>query len=221
VLADIFLGKITQWDDPALKAINPGVELPPTKITVVHREDSSGTTQIFTEYLNTVSPAWRERIGPPASKIAWPVGVPVARSLGVAITVDSTEGAIGYVDRRFTLCDEMRLDYPAMENKDKSGFIRAEPENMMAAVTGILGEIPNNLSFSLANKPGKDAYPICGVIYAICFQTQPEPTRTRVVDFLRWATHEGQPQAANMAYAPLPEGLVTRIDQKLSTIKTR
>jgi phosphate transport system substrate-binding protein len=219
-LADIFLGNIKTWDDPALKLLNPGVELPPTKITVVHREDSSGTTQIFTEYLDAVSAgAWREKAGAPASEAKWPVGVAAPRNLGVATRVSQTEGAIGYVDRMFTSYNEMALDYAAIENKDKTAYVRAEPENMTAAATAILADIPDDLGFHLTNRPGKEAYPISGVIYAVCYQKQPDEKRKQVIDFLHWATHEGQPHAAKMTFAPLPPELVKRIDQKLETIK--
>jgi phosphate transport system substrate-binding protein len=215
VLADIFLGKIKEWNDRAIKALNPGVELPATGITVVHREDSSGTTHIFTQYLAAVSKAWREQVGPPASEIKWPVGVAAARNLGVASKVDETEGAIGYVDRMFTTYDQMVLDYAAIENRDKTGFVRAEPENMTAAA----GNIHDDLSLSLANQPGKEAYPISGVIYAICYQGQPQATYHQVVDFLRWAAHEGQARAAQMTYAPLPTELVKRIEPSIESIK--
>jgi phosphate transport system substrate-binding protein len=219
LLADIFLGKITEWNDPALKAVNPGVELPATKITVVHRQDSSGTTQIFTEYLSEVSGAWRDRVGRPASEVKWPVGEAGLRNLGVAMLVDKTEGAIGYVDRVFASYEEIELDYAAMQNKDKTGFVRGDPANMAAAAASIDAGLSEDLTFNLANRAGKEAYPISGVIFAVCYQNQPEPTRQRVVEFLRWATHEGQPHAAKMAYAPLLPELVKRIDQKLETIK--
>jgi phosphate transport system substrate-binding protein len=218
-LADIFLGKITQWNDPALKAANPGVELPATKITVVHREDPSGTTLLFAEYLAAVSGAWREKVGPAASVVRWPVGEAAARNLGVATRVDQTEGAIGYVDRLFTSYEDMELDYGAVQNKDKTAFVRAEPENMTAAVRGILTDIPEDLTFDLADKPGKDAYPISGVIYAVCRQALPPAHRQQVVDFLRWATHEGQPFAAKTDFAPLPPELVARVERRLETIQ--
>ncbi len=218
LLAEIFLGKITQWNDPALRAVNPDLKLPPTKITVVHREESSGTTLIFTEYLDAVSEAWRAKVGPPASEIAWPVGIATKRNLGVAQLVYETEGAIGYVDRMFTTYDVMEIDYAAMETKDKSGFVRAEPENMTAAAAAVAAEIHDDLTFNLANTAGKDAYPISGVIYAACYQKQAEPDRKRVADFLHWVVHEGQPHARNMSYAALPEALVARIDRKLDTI---
>jgi phosphate transport system substrate-binding protein len=219
LLADIFMGKVTKWNDPAIEKLNPKLApLPATPITVVHRKESSGTTLVFTEYLDSVSKEWREKMGKPANEIKWPTGdkfVAEPRNLGVATAVFRTEGAIGYVDRMFTQYDDIKLDYAAVENKDKSAFVRAEPENMTAAAAGL----PDDLVFNLANKPGKDAYPISGAIYAICFQAQPADKRQRVVDFLRWAVHEGQPQVAKMTFAPLPAELVKRVDQKLDTIK--
>jgi phosphate transport system substrate-binding protein len=225
LLADIFMGKITKWKDPAIEKINPGVVLPDIPITVVHRSDSSGTTLVFTEYLDAATAAngaWRNKMGKPASRIEWPAGpnfVGADRNLKVAETVNKTEGAIGYVDRMYTTYDEMKLDYAAIQNKDKSAFVRAEPENMTAAVAGLLANLPDDLVFDLADKPGKDAYPISGAIYAVCFQNQPGDKRQQVVDFLHWAVHEGQPAVAKMTYAPLPPELVKRVDQKLETIK--
>ena len=225
-LAAIFLGKITRWDDPAIAGSNPGVALPKTPIVVVHRKDSSGTTLVFTEYLDAVtraSGAWRKKYGPPASAIKWPTGpnfVAAARNLGVATKVFQTEGSIGYVDRIFTSYGNMTLDYAAVQNRDRTGYIRAEPETMTAAAAGLLGNLPDDLVFDLANKPGKNAYPIAGIIYAVCFQNQPAETRQRVVDFLTWATHDGQALVTRLAEAPLPPELVQRIDQKLATITT-
>jgi phosphate transport system substrate-binding protein len=222
LLADIFLGKVQEWNHPDLKALNPGVELPATKITVVHRQDSSGTTHIFADYLSMVSEAWREKMGPPASVLKWPTGIAAPRNLGVAHQVYQTEGAIGYVDRTFTAFEEgvFELDYAAVQNKDNSAFVRPEPANMAAAAAAsIQAGLPEDLSqLHLANQPGKDAYPISGVIYAVCYQIQPADTRQRLVDFLRFATHVGQP-AENRSYAPLPPELVTRIDKKLDEIK--
>ena len=134
ILADIFLGKIEQWNDPALKAINPGVDLPAKKITVVHREDSSGTTQLFTEYLAAASPAWREQVGPAAAEVKWPLGIAAGRNQGVAAKIDEIDGAIGYVDRLYASFQDIKLDYGAVQNKDKSAFVRAEPANLTAAV---------------------------------------------------------------------------------------
>jgi phosphate transport system substrate-binding protein len=217
-LADIFLGKIKNWDDPALKSLNPGVELPATEIAVVHREDSSGTTQIFTEYLAAVSPAWCEQFGSSASEVKWPVGEGAPRNLGVAKRVDQIEGAVGYVDRLFTSYEDMHLDHAAIQNKDQTGFVRAQPENMTAAAAGVIGNLADDLSFTLANQPGDNAYPISGVIYAVCRKSQSEANRKIVVDFLRWVTHEGQPFAAKMDYAPLPAELAERASRRIELI---
>jgi phosphate transport system substrate-binding protein len=223
LLGKIFLGEIKEWNDPALKLANPELAelLPPKKIIVVHREDSSGTTQLFTEYLHAASKEWRDKYDHPAAEIKWPEGMVAAnRNVGVVIEVGHTDGAIGYVDRMFTTVDKIVLDYAAVQTKeDKKVFVRAEQENMAAAVNAVLADIPEDLAFDLANKPGKEAYPISGVIYAMCYQNQPGAQRQQVVDFLHWATHDGQSYAEKMTYAKLPPELVKRIDQRLEMIK--
>jgi phosphate transport system substrate-binding protein len=132
VLADIYLGKIEKWNDPALKKLNEGVDLPDTPITAVHREDSSGTTFIFADFLYGSSEAWRQRVGPADSAVKWPVGVGATRNHGVASHVYTTEGAIGYVDLAQALA--WKLAYGAVQNKDKTDFIHANSENMTASV---------------------------------------------------------------------------------------
>ena len=221
VLAEIYLGKINRWDDPALKKLNPDVKLPAKPIVVVHREDSSGTTQIFTGYLAAVSPEWKKQVGAGADKVNWPRGVGAERNQGVAIQVHSTDGAIGYVDRMYVRMQDINLDYGAVQNHDKSAFVRAEAANTTAALQAILNEIPDELTFSLADEPGKDSYPISGVIYAECSYVQPEAKGKQVVDFLRWALHDGQKFVAASNFAPLPKELVPRIEKRLDEIKTK
>jgi phosphate transport system substrate-binding protein len=216
VLADIFLGKITKWNDPALKKLNEGVDLPEIPIEVVHRKDSSGTTFLFTDYLQRVSEAWRKQVGA-GNEVKWPVGVGQSRNQGVKGYVQSKEGTIGYVDLIHAVPGEVQ--YGAVQNKDQTAFIHARAPNMTAAVKGQLAEIPEDMTFDLMNKPGKDSYPICGVIWAVCYQGQPAPTYSRVVSFLQWATHDGQRFATDLSYAPLPEELVGRVEQKLKSIK--
>src|SRR5262249_1474000 len=150
VLADIFLGKIDRWNDPVLKRLNDGVDLPPTRIAVVHREDSSGTTYIFADYLHGASAAWRANLGPPSSTIRWPVGTGIPRTTGMAALVASTEGAIGYVDLLFAKV--RKLSYGALQNKDKTAFVHAEPENLTAAANRLDAEISEDLSFGLTNR---------------------------------------------------------------------
>ncbi len=219
VLADIFLGKITDWNAPALKELNPGVNLPAKKITVVHREDSSGTTQLFTEYLAEASPAWKEQIGPAAAEVKWPVGVAVARNPGVAAKINQTDGAIGYIDLLYATFQDIVLDYGAVQNKDKSAFVHADPQSLTAAARAVLADISDDLTFSLIDKPGRDSYPITGVIYAVCADKQSEASRKQIVDFLRWATHDGQADVVKTSFATLPSELVERVDHRLDAIK--
>jgi phosphate transport system substrate-binding protein len=217
VLADIFLGKVDRWNDPALRRLNDGVDLPATKIAVVHREDSSGTTFIFADYLHGASAGWREKLGPASSTIRWPVGTGIRRTTGVAALVASTEGSIGYVDLLFAKV--RNLSYAALENKDKTAFIHAEPENLTAAAKGLNTEISEDLTFGLTNKSGKDAYPVAGAIWAVCYRVQPASRRQDVVDFLSWVTHDGQRLSADRLYAPLPPALVERVEKKLKSIE--
>ncbi|OWK36023.1 phosphate ABC transporter substrate-binding protein PstS [Fimbriiglobus ruber] len=219
VLAGLFLGKIAKWNDPALKAINPGVALPDLPVVVVHRGDSSGTTALFTEYLADASELWRKEIGPAASEVKWPVGVGVARSQGMADTVHLTEGAIGYLDLVNVFNIDLHLQHGAVQNHDKTGFIRAEAENMTAAAGAAAGG-SGDAALKLTNRSGANAYPICGIIWAVCYQSQPAAHYKNVSDFLQWATHDGQKFAGRTAYAPLPAELVTRGDQAIQSIKS-
>jgi phosphate transport system substrate-binding protein len=217
VLADIFMGEITRWNHPALKKLNEGVDLPDKPITVVHREDSSGTTFIFTDYLSLTSPAWQKKVGPPGNSIKWPVGVGMSRNHGVHDYIRRTDGTIGYVDLLYAIDAESQ--YGAVQNKDKTQFIHAEPKHMTAAVQRLLADIPEDLTFKLTNKSGADSYPICGGIWAVCYLAQPPANQKEVVDYLHWVTHEGQEFTSLLSYAPLPDELVRRVDEKLKLIK--
>jgi phosphate transport system substrate-binding protein len=219
VLADIFLGKIDRWSNKAIADLNPGVALPETPIVVVHREDSSGTTYIFADYLHGASPAWASAMGEPRSELKWPAGeVAKARSTGVAQAVQQTEGAIGYVDLLHVFHGQ--LPYGAVQTReDKSAYLQAKADAITAAARSLGGNVPDDLSFSLTNRPGKDAYPISGAIWAVCYRDQPAGQHKQVVDFLTWVLHDGQQSAAEMSYAPLPEELVKRAEERVRTIK--
>jgi phosphate transport system substrate-binding protein len=222
VLAGIFLGKIKKWNHPALQKLNEQVTLPDTDIIVVHREDSSGTTKIFAEYLAGASTAWPKDLEVD-NKVNWPVEDKErtafkSRNHGVAMHVMVTEGAIGYVDLLHAYGEET-LQYGAVENKEHA-FIHAEAKNMTAAVKEVLAEGSDELALAtLTNRPGKESYPICGAIWAVCYQNQPASSQKDVVDFLTWVTHDGQQYAQGMSYAPLPEELTKRAEQKLKSIK--
>jgi phosphate transport system substrate-binding protein len=222
VLAGIYLGTIDKWNHPELKKLNEGVDLPDVKIVPVHREESSGTTAIFTDYLMGTSDAWKEKVGKAGSEVPWPAGVGVARARnrGVADHVLRTPGAIGYVDLLYAFNNEdVVLDYGAVQNKDKSAFVHADPDNLAATLKSRLADVPEDLSFGLTNQPGKDSYPLCGVIYAVCYKLQPAAEQKKVVDFLRWITHDGQKWARENYDAPLADDLVKRTDAKIDSIK--
>jgi phosphate ABC transporter phosphate-binding protein len=216
VLADIFRGTITKWNDPALAKLNDDTPLPDEPIQVVHREDSSGTTFIFTDYLHGASAAWRKDVGPPANTITWPAGEGKNRNHGVADHVYRTPGAIGYIDRLFVGYGDLK--HGAVQNRDGTAFIHAAADNMTAALHGQLASLPDDLTFRLTNQAGKNAYPICGCVWAVCYKTQPAARHKLVTDFLQWITHDGQQYATDVAYAPLPDEVIARIDEKLKLI---
>jgi phosphate ABC transporter phosphate-binding protein len=217
VLGKIFRGKIDKWNDPALQELqDEGVKLPDQKIAVVHREESSGTTFIFTEYLIGASGTWKEKFDKPASEVKWEVGEGQQRNEGVALRVKQTEGAIGYVDLVHALNYE--LPYAKIQNKDKTDYIHADAEKMTSAAHAVAIADADELTVKLTNQPGKDSYPITGVVWAVCYKNQPAADHKSVVDFLHWATHDGQQFAKNMSYAPLPPEFVERVDKKLESI---
>jgi phosphate ABC transporter phosphate-binding protein len=221
VLAKIFLGQIDRWNNDAIKKLNPNVadKLPDEKIEVIHRKDSSGTTYIFANYLYGASDLWKETMKEPKSEIEWKVGTGAERNHGVAAKVAETEGAIGYVELLHVHKDGGDLQYGAVQNQEKTAYIHAGPDNMTAAAESLGDNLGDELTFDLTNRPGKNSYPICGTIWAVCYRNQPAAEQTKVVDFLRWVTHDGQALAAKRTYAPLPDEVARRVDEKLKSIK--
>ncbi len=224
VLAEIYQGKITKWNDERLKKLQEkgpypelANQLPDRIIYVVHREDSSGTTLIFTEFLSQAS----KDFGKAGSKIEWPVGVPMSRNNGVADCVKKTKGAIGYVDLVNIWHDELpggNLQYGAVLNRQGKP-IHANAKNMTAAIEQALPRLTDAPDFQLTYQDGENSYPITGLIWAVCYQAQPEADRKKVADFLQWLTHNGQETAGKMSYAPLPPKLVERADEKIQSLK--
>jgi len=215
VLADIFLGKIKKWNDPALKKINPGVDLPDKSIAVCHRSDGSGTTYIWADYLAKVSPTeWKEKVGVSTS-LKFPVGIGAKGSEGVSGFVKQTDGAISYVELIYALKNDIK--YGSVQNKE-GNFILASLESVTAAAAGALTDIPDDLRYSLTDAPGKDAYPISGTNWAVVYEKQPAAKKQVIIDFLHWITHDGQQYCEKLHYAKLPAGLVERLEKKLQRI---
>ena len=217
VLAGIYMGRITKWNDPAIAALNRSVKLPSTDIAVVHRTDGSGTTYIFTDYLATVSPQWAAGPGR-AQTINWPVGLGGKGSDGVTGLVKQTHGAIGYVELAYAKKNNM----PSALVQNAAGeWIAPTLESVTAAAAGAGARLPANTDYriSIVNPPGKGAYPISSFTWIILYTTQPDAEKgKKLVDFLRWALTEGGSQAAALDYAPLPQTMVAPLLERLDAI---
>lgn len=218
VIADIFLGKITKWDDPAIAALNKGVKLPSKDILVVHRTDASGTTYIFSDYLSAVSPAWKS--GPGTGKeIKWNVGLGGKGNDGVSGQVRQVPGAIGYVELAFAR--QNKIPYAAVKNAAGT-FVVPSIESVTDAAAGIASKLPANTDFrmSIVNAPGKTAYPISSFTYLLIAQTQTNAQKgKKLIEFIKWALHDGENDAASLDYAPLPKNVVAMLDKRLAAMK--
>jgi len=218
VVADLFLGQITKWNDPKIAALNPGVKLPAMDVLVAHRSDGSGTSYIFTDYLTAVSPAWAS--GPGKGKeVKWPVGLGGKGNDGVAGLVKQTPGAIGYVELAYVKQNKL----PYAELKNASGqFIAPTIESVTAAAAGAARALPPTTDFrvSIVNAPGREAYPISSFTWLLVYANQSDATKgKKLVDFMRWAFHEGERSAGTLDYAPLPANMIAMLDRRLTTVK--
>jgi phosphate transport system substrate-binding protein len=215
VLADIFLGKISKWNDPRLAAENPGVSLPSTPIVVVHRSDGSGTTYIWVDYLSKVSPEWQQKVGRGTS-VNWPVGLGGKGNEGVAGQVKNTPGALGYVELAYAVQNKL----PVGLVKNAAGkFVEPTIESTTAAAAGAARTMPADFRVSLTNPPGDDAYPIASFTWLLVYKEQPNEIKGRaIVKFLWWMSHEGQKMAPDLHYAPLPAPIVKQIEAKIKEI---
>ncbi|MCL6476779.1 MAG: phosphate ABC transporter substrate-binding protein PstS [Peptococcaceae bacterium] len=215
VLADIYLGKIKRWNDQRLKSINPEASLPDRAILVVHRSDGSGTTNIFTDYLSSISPEWKQRVGK-GTAVEWPVGVGSKGNEGVCRQVQATEGSIGYVELAYVFLN--KLPYALLKN-GAGYFVEPSVEGIMAAAAGFAGIMPGDLRFSIVNAPGQKTYPIAGYTYILVYKEQSDPGVGRaLVKFLWWAIHEGDQTAISLHYAPLPEEVKKKVEAKLKSV---
>src|SRR5512137_1001668 len=210
VLADVFLGKITRWNDPRISAVNPGVALPDASIAVVRRSDGSGTTYVFTDYLSKVSPEWKEKAGTGKS-VSWPVGLGGKGNEGVTGLVKQTPGAIGYVELAYA--NQNKLPTALLQNKD-GNFVAPSIAATSAAAAGVA--IPADYKVSVTNASGKDAWPIASFTYLLVHQDAKDKVKGEaLVRFLRWAVKDGQAAAAPLEYAPLPAAVVKSLEKTL------
>ena len=216
VIANIYLGNINKWNDPKIKALNPGVDLPDSPVIPVHRSDGSGTTFIFTDYLGSVNSAWADTVGKSTS-VRWPAGIGLGAkgSEGVAGQVKQLPGAIGYAELAYA--DQNKMPYADVKNST-GNFISPTPDSVSAALA--TAKIPDDFRFSMVNAPGDKAYPIAGASWVLVYQQQKNAEHgKKLVAFLKWAVTDGQKISSTLDYAPLPDSVQTRELDLIGTIR--
>jgi phosphate transport system substrate-binding protein len=215
ILANIYLGKITSWSDPAIKQINPNVTLPTTNITIVHRSDGSGTTGIFTHYLSDVSPDWQSKVGA-GTTVNWPTGVGGKGNAGVAAAVKATAGSIGYVELAYAVSNN--IPFVLLQNKNGK-YVAPSLEGAKADAANVT-TIPADLRFFIVNAPGDGSYPISGFSWVVVYQNQSNADKGKAVaNLLWWMIHDGQQYATALTYVPLPAAIVTKSEAQVKAMK--
>jgi phosphate transport system substrate-binding protein len=217
LLADIFLGKIAKWNDPAIAKLNAGVTLPATDITVAHRADGSGTTYIWVDYLSKVSPEWKSKVGV-ATSVKWPTGVGGRGNEGVSSLVSQTPGAIGYVELIYAL--QNKISYGVVQNMGGE-FVKASVPSVTAAAAAAAKQMPADFRVSITNAPGAGVYPISSFTWILLYENPKDKAQAKVmVDFMKWALTDGQKFAPDLGYAPLPQEVVKLEMAALAKVKT-
>ena len=214
VLANIFLGKITTWNDPAIQNLNKDIKLPNQNINVVHRSDGSGTTYVFTDYLSKVSPEWKGGPGKGTS-VKWPVGIGGKGNEGVAGTIRAVDGTIGYVELIYAL--QNKITFGSVKNAAGS-FVKADLQNTSAAANGV--KIPDDYRVSITNSPNKDAYPIATFTWLLIPTKPSDPNKGKIIkDFLNWMIDDGEKMVETLSYAPLPQELQGRVKNTIQKLQ--
>ncbi len=219
VIAQIFMGNITSWNDPAIVSLNPGVNLPSQKIVVAHRSDGSGTTYAFTDYLSKVSPDWQTKIGQGKS-VPWPLGTGGQGNAGVANIVKSTPYAIGYVELAYVF--QNKMTYAFVQNADGNSFVEPTLDSVAADAAAASGSFPaadgDWSKVSIVNQPGSNSYPISTLTYVMIYKDlstvtgETQDKSSQVLAFLDWIIHDGQQYASGLLYVPLPDS-IKKIDE--------
>ena len=214
VIAGIYLGKITTWNDPAIAKANPGVSLPGQSIIVVHRSDGSGTTYIFTDYLSKVSNEWRDSVGKNTS-VKWPTGLGAKGNEGVAGMVRQMDGAFGYVELIYAV--QNNITFGSVKNA-AGVFVKASLDSTTAAAAS-MKSMPADFRVSITNAPGKDAYPIASFTWLLVPADWKDKTKEKVIiDFLSWMLEQGQTMTADLNYAPLPDSVKQKEREAIKAI---
>ncbi len=218
VLAGIFLGEITKWNDSRIAAINPGMTLPATDIIVAHRSDGSGTTNIFTDYLSKVSKAWADKVGKGTS-VNWPVGLGGKGNEGVAGLVKQSDGSIGYVELAYAV--QNGLPYASLRNK-AGDYVEPSFDAVSAAAAGAAKSMPADLRVMLTDADGKASYPICGFTWLLIYKDMKDKAKAKEIQtFVKWAMSDGQTYAKDLYYAPLPKSVASLCVKKIETMNVK
>jgi len=216
--ADIFLGKITKWNDAQIGKLNAGVNLPATDITVVHRAEGSGTSYIWCDFLAKVSPEWKSKVGI-ATSVNWPVGVGGKGNEGVSGLVSQTPGSIGYVELIYAL--QTKIAYGSVQNLNGK-FVKASVDSVTAAASAAAAKMPPDFRVSITNAPGDDVYPISSFTWLLLYESPKDKAQSKImVDFVKWALTDGQKFAPDLGYAPLPKAVVEMELKALTQVKVQ
>ncbi|HEY0422354.1 MAG TPA: phosphate ABC transporter substrate-binding protein PstS, partial [Rhodopila sp.] len=208
LLADLYLGKIKKWNDPAVAAVNPGVTLPDQNVTIVHRSDGSGTTFNWVNYLSKVSPEWKDKVGEGTS-VSWPVGVGGKGNEGVAEYVNRIKGSIGYVEYAFVL--QNKMTFGQVQNR-AGQFITPDAASFQAAAASADWTKADSFYLVITDAPGQQAYPVAATVFILMYKQPKDAARSAAaIEFFRWALEHGDAQAAKLDYVPLPPALVTQV----------
>ena len=213
-LAGIFLGKITNWNDKAIASANPDVKLPNDQIIVIHRSDGSGTTYIWTDYLSKISADWQGQVGKGTS-VKWPVGLGGKGNEGVAGIIRQMQGSIGYIELIYAI--QNKIPYGVVKNA-AGNFVKASLESVTAAAASA-PKMPADFRVSITNAPGKDAYPISSFTWLLIPAQSKDAAKGKILsDLLTWIVNDGQKMTADLAYAPLPESVATKVKAEIKQV---
>jgi phosphate transport system substrate-binding protein len=218
VLADIVLGKITNWKDPAIARLNPAATLPDMPLTFVHRSDGSGTTFVWADYLSKVSPEFKTKVGADAS-LKWPAGVGAKGNEGVAGLVKQTPGSLGYTEPAYA--NQNGIAFASLQNS-AGQFVKASAESATAAAASAAANMPADFRVSITNAAGEQAYPLASFTWMLFYESPQEKAHGKAMaDFMRWALTDGQKFASELGYAPLPQQVVDMAITSLDRIKVQ
>ncbi|HZU22528.1 MAG TPA: phosphate ABC transporter substrate-binding protein PstS [Terriglobales bacterium] len=215
LLADIYLGKIKKWDDPAIAKVNPGVKLPSVDIVVVHRSDASGTSFIFADYLSKVSPEWKDKVGANTA-LSWPTGMGQKGNEGVSGMIRQIDGAIGYIELIYAL--QNKIAFGAVQNADGK-FVKGSLDSVTAAAAS-LKDMPPDFRVSITNAGGANSYPISSFTYLLIpARWSDAGKRAAMVDFMTWVLRSGEGMAKDLDYAPLPKSVADKVRDRIKQVQ--